>query len=505
MAWALGALIVLMMLSGVPSATAQPRGYSPLAVDEFCERCQPLARRYNQLVRRYDRAVDNYERRKYQFEEVRSATESTIRIWREYETERDQLEKKLSRYNDISWDLFWEGYRAKHGRGAVVWEEEIAKYGRGAVNRQLQAREADRQIKKIEGQLASLKKEMARWAPKYNQAMRDRYNAWKNLNSADLRVRRISGQLQSAMTSLRICTSRYCSDAFGAPSDPFSGILPPIPSRLVAIARREKGEPPLLELPSPHSLKATVSRGIPLPLELPSPHNLTATVIREEGSPPMLVELPSPHNLKATVSRDPVPIEEPEDRFCQYGVAPDGTCLDEPQLIIDEDGDIRIEIILVSGRDGNDPFDPTDPVSTGGTTTTATGGTGGTTGGTGGTTGGTGGTTGGTGGGGFDFNLIVAPPGFFESPFPNSCGAGSTYISFAAPILTSSFFPATNTTFRAAGNVATSTSNNLVILGQPGHTCTVTPVDKNTFTFACKNNNTGATCSDVWTRIPPLP
>jgi len=145
-----------------------------------------------------------------------------------------------------------------------------------------------------------------------------------------------------------------------------------------------------------------------------------------------------------------------------------------------QDADIvGIELEQIIAITGNNPGNSTDPLMGGDTTGTS---------------------------GGFDFNLITTPPRFFGTAGATggfvSCGVETTNISFATSTLTLDPFYANpaKQTFAVSGNVAISTNTNLTILGLPGHTCTVTPSDANTFVVKCANNSTGGMCSDTWRR-----
>ncbi len=485
------------------------KGALPLGLDWslYCKRCSGLVGEYNRAAHAYRRhalRIDELEgelsRLKEEWEDRRSRLDS-------YRGEADRLSRALENAES--------GPRTEKGDVRI---EKLVKRLRKRYE------EARRKVEEAEDDIGRIGTKIV------NKS--DAIEAGRSV------LEKQGDRLWTLLNKVAEC-QKACERRVYAPEPPMF----PKPVNLRAIALRSSL--PKLDLPQPHDLTAAVTReqGAPPGLDLPQPHDLMATVSRD-----MFIPVPENRTCQYGVSDQgtclpkedvwvcpfgvgsdgtclpggdglvcPYGIDDlgqclpggdglvcpygvddagqctegPGGETCEYGATADGTCMEGPGGNVGGTGeivDIELEQIIIV--DGNNPFDPVDPTSGGDTTG-------------GGTDGGTGGGTGGGGtGGSFDFATITTPPGFFEMP-AGSCSSSieSSLVSLSGSTLTlKPFFRNGATTFNTSGNVATSTSSNLTILGATGHTCTVKPSNANTFTVQCVNNNTGATCSDVWTR-----
>lgn len=106
-------------------------------------------------------------------------------------------------------------------------------------------------------------------------------------------------------------------------------------------------------------------------------------------------------------------------------------------------------------------------------------------------------------------NNCVAPPSGCAAAFSTgafscsgSCGIGTTSLSVppSGNTMTANNFGANpSAAFNCLGTGAASASNNLTILGQPGHTCSLNGQGANAFAVACRNNS-GGSCTSSCSR-----
>ena len=83
-----------------------------------------------------------------------------------------------------------------------------------------------------------------------------------------------------------------------------------------------------------------------------------------------------------------------------------------------------------------------------------------------------------------------------------ACGISTTALTVTSgsnSMTANPFGANSNAQFSCLGQNATSTSNNLIILGQPGHTCTLTGSSPTSFGVQCRNTG-GGTCGSSCSR-----